>query len=113
MAAPERFAKKSDFSLAPRAPSIHRPDRRYTALHKYGRYRGCCGHAAPAVRAIAERPEMTALSPRNSRRSQLSWHYFSTQSAHFATLPIPHGMIGTEDVEFFGDPSMILSLYTM
>jgi hypothetical protein len=25
MAAPERFAKKSDFSLAPRAPSIHGP----------------------------------------------------------------------------------------
>jgi hypothetical protein len=32
---------------------------------------------------------------------------------HFATAPVPHGMIGTEDVEFFGDPSMILSLYTM
>ena len=27
MAAPERFAKKSDFSLAPRAPSIHGPGR--------------------------------------------------------------------------------------
>ena len=37
-------------------------------------------------------------------------NYFSIQSAHFATLPLPHGMIGTEEVEFFGDPSMILSL---
>jgi hypothetical protein len=37
-------------------------------------------------------------------------NYFSIQSAHFATLPLPHGMIGTDDVEFFGDPSMILSL---
>jgi putative ABC transport system substrate-binding protein len=36
--------------------------------------------------------------------------HFATQSAHFATAPFPHGMIGTEEVEFFGDPSMILSL---
>jgi len=27
MAAPERFAELSDFSLAPRAPSIHGPSR--------------------------------------------------------------------------------------
>jgi hypothetical protein len=38
MAAPERFAKKSDFSLAPRAPSIHGPNRpigdvRFSAAH--------------------------------------------------------------------------------
>src|SRR5690606_30678321 len=33
--------------------------------------------------------------------------YFSTQSAQrgTSTLP-PHGMIGTDDVEFFGEPSM-------
>jgi hypothetical protein len=36
--------------------------------------------------------------------------YFSIQSTHFATGSLPHGMIGTEEVEFFGDPSMIRSL---
>jgi len=30
MAAPERFAELSDFSLAPRAPSIHGPSRHFT-----------------------------------------------------------------------------------
>jgi hypothetical protein len=39
--------------------------------------------------------------------------YFSIQSMHFATEPLPHGIIGTDDVEFFGDPSMSRSLYTM
>ena len=31
MAAPERFAELSDFSLAPRAPSIHGPSRHFAA----------------------------------------------------------------------------------
>jgi putative ABC transport system substrate-binding protein len=31
MAAPERFAKMSDFSLAPRAPSIHGTKRHFAA----------------------------------------------------------------------------------
>src|SRR5262249_12318046 len=39
--------------------------------------------------------------------------YFSTQSAHFATESPPHGMIGTDEVEFFGEPSMMRSLNTM
>ena len=34
----------------------------------------------------------------------------STQSAHFSTLSFaPQGMIGTEEVEFFGEPSISLS----
>src|SRR5450759_5023249 len=32
MAAPERFAERSDFSLAPRAPSIHGTSRHFAAL---------------------------------------------------------------------------------
>ena len=36
--------------------------------------------------------------------------YLTIQSAHFATASLPHGIIGTEEVEFFGDPSMIRSL---
>jgi len=32
MAAPERFAELSDFSLAPRAPSIHGPSRQFAVL---------------------------------------------------------------------------------
>jgi hypothetical protein len=33
--------------------------------------------------------------------------YFSTKSAHFWIWSSwPHGMIGTDDVEFFGEPSI-------
>ncbi len=40
--------------------------------------------------------------------------YFSTQSAHFATSEFaPQGMIGTDEVEFFGEPSISRSEYTM
>jgi hypothetical protein len=36
---------------------------------------------------------------------------YSTQSAHFGTSAfVPHGMIGTLEVEFFGEPSMMRSL---
>jgi hypothetical protein len=37
--------------------------------------------------------------------------YFSTQAAHFCTAAsAPQGMIGTVEVEFFGEPSMMRSL---
>jgi hypothetical protein len=40
--------------------------------------------------------------------------HFSTHSAHFCTSSLPpQGMIGTEEVEFFGEPSTSLSEYTM
>jgi len=33
--------------------------------------------------------------------------HFSTQSAHFGTSVLaPHGMIGTDEVEFLGEPSI-------
>lgn len=35
---------------------------------------------------------------------------FLIQSAHLATAPLAHGVIGTDEVEFLGDPSMIRSL---
>jgi len=35
---------------------------------------------------------------------------YSNQSAHFGTSPfVPQGMIGTLEVEFFGEPSMMRS----
>jgi hypothetical protein len=36
--------------------------------------------------------------------------YLEIQSAHRATVPAPHGIIGTDEVEFLGEPSIILSL---
>jgi hypothetical protein len=33
----------------------------------------------------------------------------SSHSAHFGTSLAPHGMIGTVEVEFFGEPSMMRS----
>lgn len=47
------------------------------------------------------------------RSSRPLSRHFSIQSAHFATAALPQGMIGTEEVEFLGDPSIILSLKTM
>jgi hypothetical protein len=33
--------------------------------------------------------------------------YFSSQSEHFGTsVAAPHGMMGTVEVEFFGEPSI-------
>jgi hypothetical protein len=38
----------------------------------------------------------------------------SIQSPHFSTWPsVPHGITGTDEVEFFGEPSISLSDYTM
>ena len=43
-----------------------------------------------------------------SRR--IAAYHFSTKSPHFSIWSAePHGMIGTEDVEFFGEPSMMRS----
>jgi hypothetical protein len=40
-------------------------------------------------------------------RPGMTKNYFSTQSAHFGTSVVaPHGMIGTVEVEFFGEPSI-------
>jgi len=40
---------------------------------------------------------------------------YSIKSPHFWTVVSvgPHGMTGTDDVEFFGEPSINLSEYTM
>src|SRR5688500_10729958 len=39
MAAPERFAEMSDFSLAPRAPSIHGTSLHFVATQQFVRFR--------------------------------------------------------------------------
>src|SRR5436305_919912 len=59
-------------------------------------------HAAEAARA-------------SSRSSALGKpRYRSSHSAHFGTfVAAPHGMIGTVEVEFFGEPSIRRSEYTM
>jgi len=46
MAAPERFAKMSDFSLAPRAPSIHGTKRHFAAMQQMVAF-GCKADMAP------------------------------------------------------------------
>ena len=59
MAAPGRFAKKSDFSLAPRAPSIHDPVARpepspgRRGLARSGRNRDALGGAETPEAALA------------------------------------------------------------
>jgi hypothetical protein len=48
------------------------------------------------------------------RRTSAPTNQCSIQSAHFSTCPsVPHGITGTEEVEFFGEPSISLSEYTM
>ena len=44
------------------------------------------------------------------RHTKVQMRYWLTKSAHFWMLSLaPHGMIGTVDVEFFGEPSISLS----
>src|SRR5271165_6002959 len=89
----------------------------------------CCGCL---VRGARSRRSIRFRSTNCARRgfdwtSALLYHlwevrpldlYCRTQrikSAHFWVSPAaePHGSIGTLDVEFFGDPSINLSLYVM
>ena len=85
MAAPDPFAD-SQIPLAPRAPSIHGPDRRFTALHKHGSFRGCCGHAAPAVRRSLEGRVATAAFPAGSSRIAFRfWKISRVGGSRFAT----------------------------
>jgi hypothetical protein len=46
---------------------------------------------------------------RSLARGRTDLPYFSSQSPQRAGSCVPHGMIGTVDVEFLGEPSMILS----
>jgi hypothetical protein len=57
MAAPERFAKRQ-IPLAPRAPSIHGPSRRFAAMQYVGRFWGHNGH-----RAVLEPETSVAIDP--------------------------------------------------
>jgi len=47
---------------------------------------------------------------RTSRHLVSAQHHFSRNSLHLGAGELPQGMIGTVEVEFCGDPSMILSL---
>ena len=56
----------------------------------------------------AEYPFMAGLSPRmpGNVKGSLAQGY-STKSPHFGSaVSLPHGMIGTVEVEFFGEPSI-------
>jgi hypothetical protein len=55
----------------------------------------------PPAECILAAGEYTSAASKHERRA------YSTQSAHFCTSsPPPHGITGTEDVEFFGEPSI-------
>lgn len=56
----------------------------------------------------------TNRDPQTKRQVRCLAPYWMN-SPHFCTVasPPPQGMIGTEEVEFFGEPSISLSEYTM
>ena len=59
---------------------------------------------ADTAEVMAEGTEVRATSRRGSAEQS---RQSRTKSAHFATsVPVPQGMIGTDDVEFFGEPSI-------
>jgi hypothetical protein len=66
--------------------------------------------AARNLGSPASRPRETVTSG-----ARYSGCAYCTNSPHFCTdaSAAPHGMIGTEEVEFLGDPSISLSEYTM
>ena len=62
------------------------------------------GEDAPFV---TDFPFMRGLLPETARKVKSGIRPYSTHSAHFGTsAPAPHGMIGTVEVEFFGEPSI-------
>jgi hypothetical protein len=66
---------------------------------------GCREKTRPerANAPVKPRPEIPADFPDRERGHWMKSPHFSIVDA------LPHGMIGTEDVEFFGEPSMSLS----
>jgi hypothetical protein len=62
---------------------------------------------APRRAAPVRKPALRECAPKSAVFSPIA---YSTQSAHFCTSSLePHGITGTEEVEFFGEPSMSLS----
>ena len=56
---------------------------------------------------VAEYPFMAGLIAEGGPSRQVGERPYSTQSAHFGTsVAAPQGMIGTVEVEFFGEPSI-------
>ena len=73
------------------------------------------GHSRKFDGSLSQIRARVLTSPASTQRlamrrfSKAGPHYFS-QSAHFGGSPeVPHGMIGTDDVEFLGEPSTSLS----
>jgi hypothetical protein len=62
MAAPGRFAKRSDFSLAPRAPSIHGPKCQFAAVQRYGCCRSNTGRSVDVADTDGPDPKPTWLA---------------------------------------------------
>jgi hypothetical protein len=60
----------------------------------------CGGHGHSALKTRVNALSLRLCPP---------YAYFSIHSAHFGTSVEPHGMIGTVEVEFFGEPSMMRS----
>ena len=70
MAAPERFAKMSDFSLAPRAPSIHGTKRHFAATQQMVAFGGKAD-IGPGVQNDAFDPQNGHQQSRNEIFSSL------------------------------------------
>ncbi len=70
MAAPERFAKRQ-IPLAPRAPSIHGPSRRFTVTKQFGRFQGHNGHhrTTPVTSRPRRRTRSARRQPHGNRLS--------------------------------------------
>jgi hypothetical protein len=66
---------------------------------------------APDARCVLVRVEACTSAGQwlGFGEKQRDLRYFSNQSAHFGAVSAPHGMIGTVEVEFFGEPSISLS----
>jgi hypothetical protein len=54
--------------------------------------------------------DFSSVAPPTDKGNIALQHHFFRNSLHLGAGELPQGMIGTVEVEFCGDPSMILSL---
>ncbi len=105
---PKTFSEKVDSAnrhVATRARA--RPERRASEVCPLSER--AASSRASAIPPPCRRPANIAL--KSPAASTFADKRQRTKSAHFCTSPPPpHGAIGTDDVEFFGDPSINLSL---
>jgi len=91
MAAPERFAEMSDFSLAPQAPSIHGTKRHSSRRTIFGRSWGKSGQISILVshgNDVNDPSRTWTPFPSISTAARTTWNTGTIQTLHLSFQPV-------------------------